>query len=70
MGAEFEDEDKVSAPRAERGSAKKPFIQSGALFKDPKAYRHLSKEQKEELTKAMMGQHRQLVRKIPGMGRG
>lgn len=72
MGAEIKEEGEtgVSAPRAESGSASKPFPESGVLFKDLKEYRHLTKEQREELTQRMMGHHRQAMRKLPGMGRG
>jgi hypothetical protein len=48
------------------------FVQSGALFKDPKLYSHLGKEEKETLTQQMLSQHRFIVQQLPikDMGKG
>jgi len=35
------------------------------MFKDPSEYNHLSKEEKAELTKKMMGFHKGWVNKTP-----
>lgn len=68
MGAEIKDE--PTASRAESLSADEPTIQSGALFKSPKAYQHLTKQQRDKLTQDMMAQHKRLSKRLPGMGGG
>jgi hypothetical protein len=69
QGAEFADES--STEKVSEGSKiLKPVHQSGTMFQSPSAYKHLSQKQKEELTRSMMGSHRQALSKAPGMRRG
>ncbi len=54
QGVETEDED---APKS-----KKDELGATMVFKDPKEYEHLSKEEKKELTAKMKGLHRQNIK--------
>lgn len=68
MGAEFKDDS--SSKKAPRSSERsKPLSQSGIMFHNPSVYKNMTKQQKDELTRKMMGIHRQAMKKAPGMGR-
>jgi len=54
QGAEINDDD----PK----SKKEKSVGETMLFKDPAEYKHLSKEEKKELTEKMKGLHRQNVK--------
>jgi hypothetical protein len=70
MGATFGEDSTEVPSKKEDTFVNEGLTQSGALFKHPNHYRNLSKEQREQLTQQMMSQHRQLARKLPGMGKG
>ena len=43
-------------------------IEEGPIFRDPKEYEGMSQEEKEELTKQMMGNLKAWARGVPGLG--
>ena len=72
FGAKFDEEEDGSTEADTERPTSMPFSQSGnrTLFQSPSVYKHLSKKQRDDLTRSMMGLHRQTMSKAPGMGKG
>jgi len=66
------DLDKATAQKTTETSraSEQPANQSLPIFGDPESYKHMSKEERDDLTKKMMGQHKGWARQAIGKSNG